>query len=493
VIAPVASGPDSNAAGASLFVGIPRPVGVADGDLVVAAIAVPAGIQVTPPSSDWLEAAAQTDPARPIGLAVFWTTALNAPRNWVFSLSAAAEAEGLVVVYRNPDPFHPIEVTAAATTAAAAAHAVAGISASLDGEELLVFLAADAAGSYTPAAGFVPFGARVQTSHTLEAHRRQLQTAGARPAFNVAFSGAADGVSLVLVIAPSYGTLSFDDARERLISAMPEGLDGLLDFTVGGDFYRLFSAIGALMKIHVFDLVDLVRQEIVPYLSRYKLPKWEEAFALLPTRTAQFGTIPQRQAQVLGSWRAAAGQGSSIPVAQQILATLLGYNPTTPVQIIESDAGELYLEHSHGITADVALPAGVTTSIPMVVDEGGKLSQAGVRLRLVLSTGALQQYTFTLRAPNGTSKTWDRGWDSTPLVLYGIEFADLALVPGIWTLDIFNGSGAPATLFAGPLLELDGIARNQDTGGAIFWWGVYADPLHLGENGVAPTSTARAS
>jgi hypothetical protein len=34
-------------------------------------------------------------------------------------------------------------------------------------------------------------------------------------------------------------------------------------------------------------------------------------------------------------------------------------------------------------------------------------------------------------------------------------------------------------------LFVEGLARGQSTGGAIFEWGVYVDPAHVGENGTA--------
>lgn len=495
MIALVASGADSNPAGASAFVGIPQPIGIANGDLILVAVALPAaGVTVTPPSSDWTQLVA-TDPALALAMSVWWTTALNLPPNLVFALSASCRATGTCLAYRGVDPFTPIEASVATLTSMSNLHAVGSVTAQQASEEAALFIAGDSSGTYLPAGGFIEAARSQQAGCSIEAQHRQLQNAGTLAAFTELFSGPnGAGVSVVIILAPSAGTLTYDDTYARTFGALPKGIDNLLDFTPGaGDFYKYFWVIGSMLKLG-FDLVDLVTQEIVPFLARYKLPEWERLFGLTQTRAAQLGTIPQRQAQVLGAWRAAAAQSASFQTVAATLGPLLGYFPTTPVQIIEADPSTLRLYHSYDLCGgfDKALPVG-TTVLSAYVNDGGKVSKMGAQLTLTFASADTSLYSFTLTAPDGTTKTWAAGSTNAPLWLTAPELSG-AQIQGMWTLAITNGSFLSNTLHSSLQLFVEGIGPRQQTGGAIFEWGVYADPAHLGENGTPPDfSAARAA
>jgi hypothetical protein len=482
-IARVAAAADSNPAGASAFVAISQPVGIQNGDVVVVAIALPvAGVTVTPPSTDWTRIAA-TDPSQALSLVAFWTTALNLPSNLVFALSASCQAVGALVAYRSTDPFAPVEAFAATLTASSSTHNVPAITASQAGEEALLFMAGATSGTYTPLSGFVLAARKQQANATIEAQARGLQNAGTLAATNETFSATAIGASLIVVLAPSAATTSYDDAYQRILDTLPKGIDNILDFTPGaGDFYWYFWVIGAVLKTYGHDLVDLVRQEILAHTSRYKLPDWQSLFGIKNTNTALLGTLPQQQAQVLGSWRSAAGQGSSIPAVQAVLGPLLGYFPTTPVEVIECDRSMLTLLHSYGSAVDVTLPAGQTTTLEIAVTDGGKVGKMGAHVTMHFALGDLSLYTFTLTTPNGVSQTFNTGWTNVPLKLYFTQLAG-AVCNGTWKLAITNGSGSQNTLYSGQWLFVEGIGRGLNTGGAVFEWGALADAAHIGENG----------
>jgi len=133
-------GVDSNPDTASAFVGISVPVGVRDGDVILVGITlVGSDIVVTPPNEDWT-LIAQTDPALGCSLVAFWKVALNEGVEWVFALSDEVQAVGAVAVLGNVDIFGPIEVVAAATNTAASSQDYAGVTASLDGEMVLLMV-----------------------------------------------------------------------------------------------------------------------------------------------------------------------------------------------------------------------------------------------------------------------------------------------------------------------------------------------------------------
>lgn len=478
--------------GVSNYVSIAQPVGVQDGDLLLVGICLTdSSIDVAPPDDDWT-LVARTDETRTGNVAVFYKFAQNEPSRWVFTLSSTAHPLGTygvggVLVYGGADGFEPVETSAAATSPSALTQNVPAITASEDGEELVLFLGADNAGTFTPLTGYQVVVKRAPGGvGTFEAHHRQLESAGTQPAATIPISVLAKGACVAIALRPSMGTMSVDDVRERIVAALPPGVDDVYDLTPTGDYYKYFQAIASWMKTYAFDLVDILRREIAPQFSRYKLPSWERIFGLETTHIAQSGTIPQRQAQVVSSWRAAAGRGASVPVVQGVLGPLLGYFPSTPVEVIECDRSALTLAHSYDVTAgaDVTIPgsSGVVLKIP-VLSDGGKVAKCGAMLNLAFSAATnMLALVFTLTAPDGTtSKIWG-GTAAAPLVLYGPELAG-ADIYGTWTLEIDNLGGGSATLYSGSTLFVEGIAPRQQTAGAIFEWGVYADPAHLGENG----------
>ena len=479
------AGSDDNPPGPSPFVSIPQPLGTRDGDLVLVGVVVEtAGVTVSPPDDSWTEIV-RTDPSRTLGIACFWKIALNEQSRWVFAMSASVDGEGAALVYGGADGHEPVEAYAAALNAASVTHDVSSVSASVEDEELVVFLGSSLAGTYTIPAGLSEVVAK-SNGGAISAQRRSLAAPGAVAAFAETFSAAALGCSVAIVLAPSYGTLSVDEARQIFIDGFPDGVEEVYDLEPGGDYYKLFQAGAQILKTYVFDLVDVMRRELIARTSRYVLPDWERVFALRGTRAATTGTVPQRQAQVVGAWRAAAGQGSSIPAVDGVLGPLLGYFPDTVVEVIECSRSGLTLEHTYADLVSLTIANTATgTRVLSVLYDGGNVSTGGARLQLELSSGS-GALDVTLTGPNGDTKTWQIDASGTDLtVLFGKEFVG-ALIQGDWTLEVTNNSGASVTLIWSLLVEgvIASFVDRQNTAAAIFHWGVYADPLHLGEAGV---------
>jgi hypothetical protein len=492
----VAAVTDSNPAGASKFVGIPLPAGVQNGDCALVGITLPAAsVTVTPPDSTWI-LLFQTDTTQALGLAVFYLPmVLSPPTSWIFALSSSINATGVLAIYRGADSFTPVDVTSAVLTSSSVTHNVAGLSASMLNEELVLFMGAGASGTYTPTSPFTFVARKQQTGATTELQRAPLQAAGAVAAFTETFSVGTTGAAVMIALVPNLGTLDYNAAYQRVFDGLPPGIDKLLDFSPTGDFYNFFWVIGSMLKVYGFDLLDLARTEIIPFLARYKLPDWEGIFGLRGTRTAQTGTIPARQNNVLGAWRAAAGQGSSIPAVQGVLGPILGYFGTTAPKVLEADVPTLRLMHSYGFNGDVLCGGGaVTTNINIIVDDGGIVSHMGAQLDLRFQSAPASVYGVKLAAPDGTSYTWTSSQvpsGQTGIYLYAPSLVG-SQIGGTWVLSITNNDGPDNRLLDGLCLFVEGIKRGQQTGGAIFDWGVYADPAHIGENGsTADFSSAR--
>ena len=115
---------DNNPAGGSEYLPITVPVGIRDGDIIIVGITFDlAHLIVRPPSDEWTKIA-QTDATISLGIVAFWKLALSEPTHWVFATNASVDIAGGAVVYANPDPFLPVEVSSIALTSASATHAV---------------------------------------------------------------------------------------------------------------------------------------------------------------------------------------------------------------------------------------------------------------------------------------------------------------------------------------------------------------------------------
>ncbi len=476
------SGSDQSVA-ASEFLSIAQPSGVADGDLLVVGLALPAGVTATPPSEDWTEIATTNSAGQSV--AAFYKTALTEPSRWVFTLSASAYVAGGVLVYGGADGFEPVEGYSSATFAAAGPFKIPAYTVADNNEEVIVFLSALTSGTFTAQTGYSRVIHR-NPVNTFEAHRRLLTSAQQVASSNITFSsGTKTGSTLVVVLRPSVGTMSVDDAYDRMIATLPAGADNIYDLTATGDYYKYFRVLAGVLKVYAFDLIDIARRELLPQFSRYKLPNWEDLFGLETSKTARHGTLPQRRAQVVSAWRAAAGQGSAEGAIRATVAPLLGYNDPADLEIMEADRTAIKNFHSYGPTDDTSIPPGETRT-DIDVNDGGVVAGMGAQLRLVFADSDVSGYTFTLISPDLTEVSWSGvNWQTGPLRLYAKSFAGLP-IHGRWQLVINNGGAGftTNTLLTGSTLFVEGTARGQSTAGAVFHWGVYVDPAHVGESGI---------
>ncbi len=487
-------GYDNNLADGTGFCGIPQPVGVRDGDIVVVVLAtIGALATVAPPDDSWTKIA-QTDTSQSLGLCAYWHTALNDGPRYVFTMGAGVQPWGGVLVYRGVDPFQPIEAVAASINAAAATTTVASATAPLAGEEAIIFLAAAGDSAYTVPTGWREVVSSTEPGLAFSVLHRGLPVAGSVGVSSVALSGAFAGASITLILRPGVGLLSVDDVRGRIVDAFPAGVKNVYDLEPGGDYYLLFQAIALVMKEFAFDLLDLMRLEVIPSLSRYKLPDWERVFGLETTTAARVGTIPERQAQVVSAFRAAAGQGSSIPELQGVLAPLLGYVDSSDLQVVESSRATLTAAHTYVDSVETGTPP--SGNPPMVrelwIFDGGPVAKMGARLCVKLSHTAVETVAISLTSPTGTvaatvalpgtgAATGQEFWIFCP------EFIG-EVCAGRWQFTIVDTDGAETGVIHEWRLFVEGCPGGL--GDDIFDFAPYADPALIGQSGVSADYTA---
>lgn len=281
------------------------------------------------------------------------------------------------------------------------------------------------------------------------------------------------------------------EARKYLLGLLPPGIEKLYDLEPGGDPYNLLDAGATLLRRFGFDLLDKLRREQFPLFVVDKLPDWERFLGLARFLLAQLGSTTQRQQSVVSKIRE---RGPFIDsLTQAVIAPLLGYFPTTPLEILRTNRALLRLAHTYVTGSTLAdawtVAASSSDTRTLRVRDGGKIAKMGVRV--VLELGAAGEGVVTLEGPDGTSKSWTFEGDGTDLLgFYGKSFAGAAIT-GYWKVTVQNTGGSPLPIIVSFFTE--GIARNQDTGGAASHWGVYADPAHVGEAGFSDFTAVMAA
>jgi hypothetical protein len=501
---------DNDNTGAVDFVAVQQPIGVEDGDLLVCCVAVDqnlssvTGLIVTPPDASWT-LAAHSDRAGKIVNWVFWKYAINEPPRWVFSLSTTCDAQGIVAIYGGADGWQPVEAINSVLTdssEATTSYHTPSSATSLNAEELVLFAAGEGAHSFTAPAGY-ELTASVQNQGTLAFLRQNKDAAGPVPAGTITYSVTGNGETTLVILRPSAATLSLDDVQGLLVGGLPTDANRVYDLDPGGDYYKLFRSIALASKQVLFDLVELARLEIAPRYARYKLPDWERVFGLTTTRTAQVGTVPARQNQVVSRWREAAGLGSTLDAISVVLGPLLGYNPTTPVQVLTTDRNLLRIEHSYEKSETVAGGSSLLYNFTPV--DGGMVSKGGARVQLEWGgdyTAYTGQVDVYLTAPDGAKAHWvhtfvdDRAmdwlWSESVATNDGDSLVHVQQGGG-WQLEVANNTSGSIDVIATAFIEgvqVDHLAPRQETAAAMFDWGAYADPAHLSESGVPADFTA---
>lgn len=293
------------------------------------------------------------------------------------------------------------------------------------------------------------------------------------------------------------------DAKE-LLDFMLQGLaPGIADSwdlqpnPADPDFYEELYAVAQSLKFAVKDRIDALRTERNPATAIEKLPDYELALGLLQTRTAQFGTVSQRQGQVVGRFREFGGLSKA--AIQTVMQAYLKYASPADILVIEADRPATRAIHTYAFPA----PLGLTAVVNLFLDvpDDSYVSDGGAQLRInVEAAGGGASGIIELTGPDGFKHRWDIfDYRSLGVVVGMNTVFDLELrardfapqladdgytwvrrkIAGRWVLtlknlDKLNSAG----------LFVEGVGRNaagQDgRGAALFEWGVLAETAKLG-------------
>lgn len=278
------------------------------------------------------------------------------------------------------------------------------------------------------------------------------------------------------------GSVTLDQARSAIVALFPPGK--LYDFeNPDADIYKHTEAIAKLIKKYGFDIIDTVRTEFDPSLCVQKLPDWEGALGIGNDKRVNI-TSPAnstRQASIVSKLREYGG--STLNNIRSIVGPILDYADNSTLTIIECNRSTLTSNHNYIKNVEASIPASGTVTQTIWVPDSGVVSDAGVRIQLILDHAGTGNLQVSLSSPPTTSTTvtWSvtaGNKDSQYTYYYSKDFVGVPIM-GTWTLKIVNDEAATTGSLYFWYLFVEGIGVDG-LGGNAYEWGVYADSAKVG-------------
>jgi hypothetical protein len=301
--------------------------------------------------------------------------------------------------------------------------------------------------------------------------------------------------------------LSSDQVLDLIIQLLPVGAARMYGLRRrAGDPYNFYAAVADSLKTFWYDAIAVLRQEINPATTGYKLGEWEAALGLSQTPIALGGNTTLRRLQIVSRLRE---QGAfTVANIQAILGPLLGYADPSQLKIIEANRGALTTAHTYSPwPSGVVIASGTAASTTVWVADDGSVSDGGVLLSFTVLCNSPELVSVTLTNPDGkigsynvgtrgffsnaTSQayTWPAGtlpaagFTAYQATLRAAGYFDGMVITGKWTVSISAGAQAgggnvqvnPITLF----VEGGGVrdtAGNSGLGEQMHDWVVQYDP-----------------
>ena len=292
------------------------------------------------------------------------------------------------------------------------------------------------------------------------------------------------------------------EVKEALIAGFPPGVEEVLDWSDSPGAH--IEAIAATVAQHGINVVERLAADVTPLAcSAARLRDWERALGLAATRTARFGTLTQRRAQVISRLREYGA--TTIPMIRGVLAPLLAYADPLQLVILEPDRDDLRTKHTYAWSGSGAFGM-VGYQFKIHVADDALVSDCGAQLDLTLThpdlaTVAVYIYapdgTNTMRGPGAPQGVIGRGAASgDTLRIYFKELAGAAVggaAGGDWTIYVTD-LGDSGTVTAAALF-VEGFGRDRTRGdglsAAAFGWAAVFEPGKAGAG--ADLDAARAA
>lgn len=289
------------------------------------------------------------------------------------------------------------------------------------------------------------------------------------------------------------------EIKEALIACFPPGVEEVVDWNDAPGLH--IEAIAQTVKVHAVDVIDGLAVDVTPLTCRAeRLRDWERALGLAATRTARFGTLAQRRAQVISRLREYGA--TTLAMIRAVVPPLLAYPVPSQLVILEPDRDDLREKHTYSWSGSGAFGL-VGFTFQIHVPDDAMVSDSGAQLDLTLTHSDLSTVGVIVYGPGGTAQRGPnagvigRGAASgTTIRIYLPELAGTAVggaAGANWSIYLVD-LGLSGTVTAASLF-VEGFGRDRTRGdglsAAAFGWAAVYEPSKAGAG--ADLDAARAA
>lgn len=278
------------------------------------------------------------------------------------------------------------------------------------------------------------------------------------------------------------------DAVRIIKEAWPPRSASLYDWdTPDALVYKVFEALGDVIKLYFYDQSDRVFRETNPLTTVELLPTWEALLGItLSESVLRTRSVERRRQTVLARLREMGPL--TLHNLAAIFAQLAGYVPPAVPEVLEFARTDMQPPNLYTDTIGGTIPTGTAfdgTNLRRVTPtllDGGEVWDAGALVILSLSSAVgARALRVRLEGPNGTAAVWslENGSDPTATTLYLRSPVHAGgPIHGNWTLNLYLDENPP------PAINLTSWSlyvlghKWGGRGGVKHIWSVYLDPAH---------------
>ena len=200
-------------------------------------------------------------------------------------------------------------------------------------------------------------------------------------------------------------TWSIAQIRDLYLQLWPEGQ--LYDWANPSSWVsRWLDVVAQTLQTFVYAVLEELKAEVVPDQIVQKIPDWFEAFGMQGSSIAHSASVSRQRAAIISRLRESGG--FDFADVQAIVAPLLGYSDPTTLVVLDDNWDQVDPTFTYGDSAPN--PQRFTHVVPYVrelwIYDGGTVNAGDIRVRVMLTTAALETVSIRVTSPTGKFRVW---------------------------------------------------------------------------------------
>lgn len=265
------------------------------------------------------------------------------------------------------------------------------------------------------------------------------------------------------------------ETQETLLSSLPPGVRE----TLADDVIAHIGAVASTLDDTAIATVDQLDGDASPLTcGSNRLQRWEAVLGLAATRTAMYGTLDQRRAQVIARLREY-GQPTAAMI-RAVLAPLLGYADASTLTLLEpSRTGTRSANEYLGTVGNASMSMVSPGIWQFWVADGGRCGGVPVLDVTLTTTDDNADTAVGLQAPSGQLyMVYGKLRGTATTTTYRVYFPAAVVettVMGRWRAFVYLSGSNTGTIDAGRLF-VEGVDREGGKASGLFEWAAVFEP-----------------